>query len=142
MRKPEQRLWDGMRRSVAGLGLRLERIENAAGTGIPDVLSLCAGFVVPCELKAQEAPPVRPTTPLLGAAKGLNIDQLNWHLDWYKHGGISLIIVGIGAGSSRKVVAFGGSMGDMVNKLSEKEMLFYAKLRGWSEVKQYLRSHE
>ena len=93
-RKPEQQLWDRMRKGVWDPRIRLERIENAAGEGIPDVLSISAGKVRPIELKTNIRP-ARASTPLLGKAKGLRLSQRNWHLDWRNFGGTSLIVIGI-----------------------------------------------
>lgn len=140
MRKPEQRLWDSMRRAH-GSTIHLERIENAVGTGIPDVLSLDEGWVVFCELKVQEDIPTRASTPLLGKKKGLNTDQLNWHLNWTKRGGNSLIIVRIGVASNAKVYAFAGSKADSVNSLTADSIESAADAVGWYSIGTLLRHY-
>lgn len=93
-RKPEQRLWDRMRAALDPKMVHLERVENLVGSGMPDVLAVSGGVVTWCELKAVDAPPARVTTPLLGASKGLNQEQANWHLTWQAHGGRSCVIIG------------------------------------------------
>jgi hypothetical protein len=75
MRKREQLLWDSFRRNMPP-ELDLQRVENIATDGMPDVYVGLSGKWV--ELKA---PPERKrsTTPLLGR-EGLRTSQVNWHL--------------------------------------------------------------
>lgn len=75
MRKPEQKLWDSMKRNKPR-GVDLERVENVASEGFPDVLVMSANAWV--ELKAPRRPK-RNTTRLFGS-EGLSVDQINWHL--------------------------------------------------------------
>jgi hypothetical protein len=93
MRLKEQRLWDRMRSNTDPI-IKLQRIENMHSDGIPDVLACCLGIVTFCELKCAAGLPARSTTRLLGG-EGLSVDQRNWHLDWRKHGGRSIIVVGV-----------------------------------------------
>lgn len=95
MRKPEQRLWDRLRRARPP-GLYLERIENMVGEGRPDVDALWHGYFTPVELKAQPRLPVRADTRVFGD-DGLSVEQCNWHLNWARHGGRSLIIAQAGS---------------------------------------------
>lgn len=81
MRKPEQRLWDAMRKA-APADFWLERVENVVADGMPDVAVLCSGCWV--ELKATTLPK-RQTTKVLGDG-GLRLSQKNWHKDAVKHG--------------------------------------------------------
>lgn len=92
MRKPEQRLWDRMRKAL-GDKYYLERVENCVVAGRPDIDLMLRGIVLPIELKAATYPK-RPSTPVLGK-DGLNQNQLNWWLKWRKHGGQGFIIVGV-----------------------------------------------
>lgn len=125
MRFPEQRLWDRVRNNLKKFGIHLERIENIAGEGIPDVMALCNGVMTMIELKAIAELPKRRTTRVLGD-KGLSIAQKNWHLEWHRYGGRSLILIGIG---SKQVFAIDGRFADSVNDWSidelEKENIFY-----------------
>lgn len=114
-RLKEQRLWDAMREGVPKW-VRLERLENAAGVGLPDVLALSLGRVTLCELKAVEALPVRRTSRVLGA-QGLSVAQRNWHMTWHQNGGRALIIIGAGVGRARQHVAVEGRHGDRINEM-------------------------
>lgn len=136
MRLPEQQLWDRMRRATSKVTIRLERIENVVSEGIPDVLSLAAGVVTFCELKQVAAPPKRPTTRLIPSGKGLRQSQLNWHLEWHRHGGRSLIIVGLGV---NKIYCFPGSAADLVNGMTQSQMEFCSVARNWNQVEEYLK---
>jgi hypothetical protein len=119
MRKTEQRLWDRMRKHAqAHPKVRLERVENLVGVGIPDVLLISRGQVAWCELKAVPLLPARKGTRVLGA-KGLSVAQRNWHYDWYAHGGMSIILIGIGA---EQLFAIPGFLADAVNEMSMAEL--------------------
>ena len=115
MRKPEQQLWDRLRKAAHGR-LHTERIENVVGVGRPDVDTLVAGSFVPVELKAVAAWPTRATTRVLGD-KGLSQVQKNWHLTWRRWGGTSLIVVEV-AGEE---FAFSGATADHVNEYNTQE---------------------
>lgn len=108
-RKPEQRLWDRLRKAAAGQ-VHTERIENVVGVGRPDVDTLVAGSFVPVELKQVDGWPMRGGTKVLGR-QGLSQVQKNWHLTWRTWGGTSLIVVGVG----EEVFAFSGERADDVN---------------------------
>lgn len=108
-RKPEQRLWDRLRKATSGR-VHTERIENVVGVGRPDVDTLVAGSFVPIELKQVDGWPVRSSTKVLGRY-GLSKEQKNWHLNWRNWGGTSLIVVGVG----EEVFAFSGERADDIN---------------------------
>lgn len=108
-RKPEQRLWDRLRKAASGR-VHTERIENIVGVGRPDVDTLVAGSFVPVELKQVDGWPVRSSTKVLGRY-GLSKEQKNWHLNWRNWGGTSLIVVGVG----EEVFAFSGERADDIN---------------------------
>ena len=134
MRLPEQRLWDRMRARLKGRGVRLERIENVVGTGRPDIDALSAGIFTPVELKAIEGWPVRDTTAVLGR-KGLSIDQRNWHMDWARYGGRSLVVVGVG----QEVFAFIGTFHDQINSMTRAQMSTFASGRNWDDIERLLK---
>lgn len=134
MRLPEQRLWDRMRTRLKGRGIRLERIENVVGTGRPDIDALSNGTFTPIELKAVEGWPARDATPVLGR-KGLSIDQRNWHMDWARYGGRSLVIVGVGT----SVFAFLGTFHDKINHMTRAQMILGASARCWDDIELLLR---
>lgn len=108
-RLPEQRLWDRLRKAAANR-LYTERIENLVSVGRPDVDTLVNGSFVPMELKYVPRWPARQKARVLGD-KGLSMAQCNWHLNWRRWGGRSLIVVGV----QDEVFTFGGSMADYVN---------------------------
>lgn len=118
MRKPEQLLWDRIKRANDAVHgpLLLERLENSVGSGRPDVDGLCNGRFWPIELKAIPISeiPARSGTPLLGKARGLNPQQMNWHKDWQDHGGKSIVAIGVG---SHEIIAMGGRHGDLINSM-------------------------
>jgi hypothetical protein len=137
MRKPEQRFWDRLGPNLRqGGNLRIERVENAVGDGFPDTIVICEGVVTPCELKAVEEPPARLSTPLIPSGKGLNQDQKNWHAEWRRHGGHSLIIIGLG---SRQMFCLPGGFADFVNKMSLADMAANSVAGNYAELREYLR---
>lgn len=131
MRLPEQRLWDRMRAAL-GKRCRLERIENMVGVGTPDVWALTArhGIVTPVELKALKAWPIRAGTPVLGR-DGLSLEQRNWHLDWHRWGGRSLVVVGVGTDGP---YAFEGRHADKINQLQRYDYAAQAWAIGWERI--------
>lgn len=111
----------------------MERIENLVGVGRPDVDTLVNGSFLPMELKAVKGWPVRETTKVLGRA-GLRLEQRNWHLDWSRWGGKSLIVVGIG----REVFAFVGGHADAVNDFTREDFDLHACAIGIEELIQHM----
>lgn len=90
MRKPEQKLWDSMRRQ-APVNLWLQRIENRVAAGMPDIVCMFMRHTSWVELKAAKLPQ-RKETRVLGN-DGLNQDQINWHILCYQQNCISFILV-------------------------------------------------
>jgi hypothetical protein len=121
MRKSEQLLWDRLKRcrDLRAPMLYMERMENRLGEGRPDIDTLWRGRFVPVELKQVDAYPARSNTPVLGS-RGLNQQQVNWHLSWRQHGGTSLILVGVRDAQSLYLV--NGSQADDLNRLSRAEL--------------------
>lgn len=111
MRKKEQRLWDRFSAALTKADIIAERVENLVAKGTPD----CYGVGWWCELKAVDAPPARPTTPLLGKGDGLSVDQINWHLWWAQARGTSYVLIGVG---SRENYLLPGSMAAAINELT------------------------
>lgn len=138
-RKPEQQLWDRMRHNICRVTVRLERIENAASDGIPDVLALAAGAVTFCELKQVAAAPKRPTTRLIPSGKGLRTSQLNWHMEWARHGGRSIIVVGLGA---NRLFCVLGALADEINKATLSELAAMSVAEDWVGVENQLKGEK
>lgn len=128
MRKPEQRLWDRLRKAASGR-VHAERMENLVGVGRPDVDTLVAGSFVPLELKYVAAWPARTTTKVLGD-KGLSQVQKNWHLTWRNWGGHSMIVVGV----DDEVYAFSGATADHVNEYNTAEFKSAAMIVGLEHI--------
>lgn len=127
-RRPEQRLWDRLRKVASGR-LYTERIENLVGVGRPDVDTLVRGNFIPIELKQVAAWPARASTKVLGN-KGLSLVQRNWHLEWRRWGGTSLIVVGV----KDEVFAFSGATADRVNDYNTAQFRAAAMVIGLEEV--------
>lgn len=128
MRKPEQRLWDRLRKAAVGK-IYTERIENLVGVGRPDIDTLVAGSFVPIELKQIAAWPVRVGTRVMGE-RGLSQVQKNWHLTWRRWGGNSLVVVGVG----QDVFAFDGALADSLNEFNKTEFKKAALAEGINET--------
>lgn len=126
-RKKEQLLWDRMHSNLRNRKLLLQRVENMAGVGDPDVRVLRKGRVTYCELKVASRLPVREATPLLGD-EGLSVEQRNWHLEWIAHGGRSMIIVGVRGTAMHW--ALWGNRAEAVNRMTVAELSRYACVMG------------
>lgn len=84
MRQKEQLVYDALKRH-APKGAWLQRIENVAGVGQPDVLAAAFSGPIFIELKAPKAKR-NADVPVLGKDQGLNKDQENWHMRATIHG--------------------------------------------------------
>lgn len=113
MRKPEQLLWDAMKRH-APASLWLQRVENVVGDGMPDVYVGCSGKWV--ELKVAKRIPIKPTTPLLGRG-GMRTSQINWHLKSASlvDAPLSYVLVGVPGG---KVFLLPGYLAARINSFT------------------------
>ena len=89
-------MWDGLKRAKTGdPRLKLERIENIAGSINPDVHGgnlLNAEFWI--ELKACENPPKRDSTLILEPL--FRPGQIPWAQDWAKYGALCFTISSVG----------------------------------------------
>ncbi len=95
----EKTLWTKFRTGITGSeawqGGRIDRVENGVCDGMPDVSMTWKGVDLWVELKYVAQWPSRASTRVLGV-KGLNPDQINWHLRHERAGGRSWILAGIG----------------------------------------------
>ena len=132
LRKPEQRLWDTMRRN-APKEAWMQRIENNVGSGIPDVISELYTFWCWVELKAPNAPK-KDTTRLLGV-EGLNPDQINWHLKCAHRGGQSFILI---RDSLKRLLLIDckrmGKQIQYINSLTYNELKIYNRADSWTKI--------
>ena len=121
MRLREQRLWDSLRNNIRR-DVKLERVENGLGAGMPDVLGIFESMVFWIELKAIDAWPVRDSTPALGNEDGLNVDQRNWLLDWYNREGTAMVLIGVGRGKTRELFLVPGEHADEINYMTRSNL--------------------
>lgn len=113
--------------------LRLERVENGVSVGMPDVYAVGQGVSCWVELKASEALPKRPSTPLLGG-DGLTVEQRNWHMDHARFGGRSFVLVGAGRGATAEQMLLPGWAADDINAMPVSELRANALARAWPAI--------
>lgn len=138
MRLPEQRLWDRMRHNLKGSGIWLERVENSAANGHPDVEATWHNVHTVVELKMVAGFPARPMTPVLGNQKGLNKYQLNWWLEANKFNRRGIIVVGVGL----LTLAIDGKHSETINQMNKNMLLHYAFAKDWTGIENHLRGIE
>lgn len=139
MRLPEQRFWDRTRARLQE-EFRLERIENLAGVGTPDVLATAraTGRTTLIELKAVVELPKRAASKVLGRA-GLSQDQKNWHMDFVRARGTAFILVGIGP---YRQLLIEGRWADHINDWCEYDLVYNAVACDWADIKNVLTKGE
>jgi hypothetical protein len=126
----------------ASVPSHFDRIENMAGNGMPDVLSIRSGRVRYLELKvARNGIPARRDTPLLGKGHGMRREQCNWMLEWTNHGGRALVVIGIEG--CKMHIALSGLYADEINSMSYTELVECADVVGespkfWQLLHDYL----
>ena len=94
----EQSLWQWLKeakRQKMKHPLHMERVENSAGAGIPDVIGCYRAVPFFLELKYCKKAPVRLTTKVRFEVRP---SQWSWHDSWYRAGGESWFLIQIGAG--------------------------------------------
>lgn len=126
MRKPEQRLWDSMRKNRPA-DVWLERVENLVGDGMPDVAVVCAGAWV--ELKAAKLPK-RPTTKVMGK-DGLRQSQKNWHKDAAQHGVPCYTLL---RDDKRQLYLIPAKHSDDVNEMTQSELAAASVADNWIDI--------
>jgi len=130
MRKPEQRLWDAMRRNI-GPQVLMKRVENYLEAGMPDTIALSRGHVTWIETKVGHWP-ARATTRIQWNHP-LQIEQCNFHLDWRQQDGHSIIVAGIGD----EIFMIPGSNADDFNNLKGHHMIHHRC--DWRHLAKYLK---
>lgn len=101
-RKPEQRLWDRHRNNNPP-DIRLERIENAAGSGTPDVLAIYKGRPAVTVIQRGRVTWIENKVIDFPKREGgriqflhpPTIDQRNWHIDWQQCFGNSIFLISV-----------------------------------------------
>jgi hypothetical protein len=89
----EAALWTTLRRGLSPYGV-LARVENALGSGTPDVAYCLNGHAGWLELKRLVAWPVRPGTPL--RVPHLTAEQVLWLEAWVKARGAAWCLLQVG----------------------------------------------
>ena len=90
MKVQEKSLWLWLKKAKQQVDhLHLERIENRAGAGIPDVIGCVNGYALFIELKTAEKP-ARETT---NVPIEIRDSQREWHESWFKVRGGSFFLV-------------------------------------------------
>lgn len=123
--------------NVTDRQLWLQRVENGLAAGMPDVVALFAGRVTWLELKVNEEPPARPSTPVLGKEHGCNNEQINWHLDWARCDGHSRILIGVGRGRARQLFYVPGALARDVNAMTMTQLASFRT--DWSALRHHLK---
>jgi hypothetical protein len=123
-------------------GALVERVETVVTPGLPDVHGLFNKIAFWAELKATVEPPARAGTPLLGRAKGLRAEQINWHIEYNAYGGRSWVLVGLGSRttfivSGRHAIDINlwslGDFGDRATDIVERPSQWAVALRRMTE---------
>lgn len=135
MRLPEQKLWDTMKRQnkAQEKPLTLERVENAAGAGMPDVHVRARGIETWVELKVAKLPK-RATTRVMGS-KGLNPYQINWHLQQASFGLSSFVLL---RDDENGVYLLPGRLSKHMNDYTREELRICAMALSWGRAFQVL----
>lgn len=130
MRLKEQKLWDTMRRN-APKHLVMERMENAVGSGMPDVFVFWPlGKQVWVELKAPKRPK-RQSTPLMGEKEGLRQSQKNWIKRHANMGFDAWILI---RDDSGELFLIHGEHADEVNDYTIHDLTDHTEAKTWVEV--------
>lgn len=130
VRKPEQNLWQAMRRN-APTGCWLQRIENGVSEGMADVLCVSVAGCSWLELKEPKVP-VYASSKLFTGSSALRQGQINWHLKMASleqrtyvlargHGYAGLLLIE-------------GRYADLVNGMSVNEAGQYSLASHWQGV--------
>lgn len=127
-RTKEQRVWDSFKRGVPS-GIWVQRIENVVGEGMPDVYVVSNGLSSWVELKASRRP-VRASTPLLGS-RGLNVQQINWHMKAASVGVRSFILI---RDEARDLYLVSGMHAEEINSFSASQMREHSLASSWDEI--------
>lgn len=99
-------------------GDRLDRIENAVVTGMPDINMCIGGTEVWIEQKSPKEP-VRSTTPLFGSNHKISQEQANWFLRQRKAGGKAYFLIA----TDKRWMLLPGFLADEINKMTVPELL-------------------
>ena len=130
MRKPEQKLWDTMRRRAPS-STWMQRVENGAADGMADVLVVWQRATAWCELKAPELP-ARAGSKLFTGSCALREAQENWHLKMNSLEQSTFILARTTDNSL--IALLPGSAAGRVNDMTVSEVSQHTLAATWAEV--------
>jgi len=135
MRKPEQRLWDSMRRNNKKQlhTINLERVENVVTVGMPDIYVKYYSSECWVELKTCKLPK-RETTRVLGD-KGLSQDQINWHQKHNVYGLRSYILIK----ADKKLFLLPNKYAERINDMTQIQLFLASQAMSWEQIFEVLR---
>jgi len=135
MRKPEQKLWDAMKRENKKQlhVINLERVENMVADGTPDLYAKYYGSDCWIELKAVSMPK-RKSTRVLGN-KGLNPYQINWHLKHHIYGLRSFILIKAG----KELFLLPNKYTERINEMDQLQLFLASLAHDWEKIFEVLR---
>ena len=100
----ESALWRWLKQAKLTLpDLHMERVENAVGAGLPDVIGCYNGQPFFVELNCVPRLPKRASTPIDPKVRG---SQWEWHMNWSGANGESFFLVQLG--ESRCLIPYRG----------------------------------
>jgi hypothetical protein len=130
MRKPEQLLWDAMKRNAPAY-VWLERQENVVSEGGPDVAVRRARNKQSwAELKCAVLP-ARATTAVLGKRNGLNQQQINWHL---KAASMDIPTFVLVRDDAKTLYLLAGEHAASINEFNRGELASHSLASSWPEI--------
>lgn len=110
--------YDRFREKVPQPGDRLDRVENLAGTGMPDT-NFCAGGVECWVEYKHPIEPKRPKTPLFGSNHKVSQDQKNWFLKQRMAGGRCYFLIC----TNLRWMLIPGHLADDMNEMTVNELM-------------------
>lgn len=113
-------------------GDRIERIENIAGVGTPDVNYCIDGVEGWIELKSP-IEPLRFNSKLFADNHKLNLSQRNWFLRQRNAGGRAYILIA----TDKRWMLIDGKYADIINKLTVGQLHNVAE---WRDIKPIFKS--
>ena len=133
MRKSEQKLWDAMKRAAKKHAPRawMQRVENLAGDGMPDVHASHDAIESWVELKAAKMP--KRATTKLQMSEGLRASQINWHMKAQTKGLRTFILVRV-EGMERHPLLINGCWASAFNDYTYADARAAAVACGWDEI--------
>lgn len=106
------------KKNVPQPGDRLDRIENAVVTGMPDINMCIGGREFWIEQKSPKEP-VRSTTPLFGSNHKISQEQQNWFLRQRQAGGKAYFLIV----TDKRWMLLPGFLADEINTMTVQELL-------------------